>query len=128
MLDSNATRDMIAEVCRELRSQGEKMLDDLKEDLTQRTERALEGLQVNELRSLGVVGEDANACYSAALRNLQAESAQQKLQDMVFAITVLKGKLLFLYVYALHADERTIPALLDRVRTTVAALKEANER
>lgn len=128
MLDSNATRDMIAEVCRELRSQGEKMLDDLKEDLTQRTERALKGLQVNELRSLGVVGEDSNACYSAALRNLQAESAQQKLQDMVFAITVLKGKLLFLYVYALHADERTIPALLDRVRTTVAALKEANER
>jgi hypothetical protein len=128
MLDSLATPDMVAEVCRELRSQGEKMLDGLKEDLTQRTERALKGLQVNELRSLGVVGEDDKACYSAALRNLQAESPQQKLQDMVFAVTVLKGKLLFLYVYALHADDRTIPALLDRVRTTVTALTEANER
>jgi hypothetical protein len=128
MLDSVATRDTVAEVCRELRSQGEKMLDGLREELTQRTERALKGLQVNELRSLGVVGEDSNACYSAALRNLQAESAQQKLQDMVFAVTVLKGKLLFLYVYALHADERTIPALLDRVRTTVTALAAANEK
>ena len=46
---------------------------------------------------------------------------------MVFAVTVLKGKLLFLYVYALHADDRTIPALLDRVRTTVTALAAANE-
>jgi hypothetical protein len=127
MLESVATSDMVAEVCRELRSQGEKMLDGLKDDLTQRTTRALKGLQVNELRSLGVVGEDSNACYSAALRNLQAESAPQKLQDMVFAVTVLKGKLLFLYVYASHTDDRTIPALLDRVRTTVAALAAANE-
>jgi hypothetical protein len=128
MLDSVATPDMVAEVCRELRSQGEKMLDGLKEQLTQRTERALKGLQANELRSLGVVGEDSNACYSAALRNLQAESAQQKLQDMVFAITALKGKLLFLYLYTLHAGDHTIPALLDRVRTTVAALAAANEK
>src|SRR4051812_36414517 len=108
MLDTVATPDMVTEVCRELRSQGEKMLDDLKGDLTQRTERAIKGLQVNELRSLGVVGEDGNACYSAALRNLQAESAQQKLQDLVFAITVLRGKLLFFYVYAPHTDDRTI--------------------
>lgn len=126
MLDTVATPDMVTEVCRELRSQGEKMLDDLKEDLTQRTERALKGLQVNELSSLGVVGEDSHACYSAALRNLQAESAQQKLQDLVFAITVLRGKLLFLYVYAPHRDDRTIPILLDQVRTTVTALTAAN--
>jgi hypothetical protein len=126
MLDSVATPEMVAEVCRELRSQGEKMLDDLKVDLTQRAERALKGLRVNELRSLGVVGEDSSACYSAALRNLEAESAQEKLQDMVFATTVLKGKLLFLYVYAPHRDERTIPHLLDRVRMTITALAAAN--
>lgn len=128
MLDSVATPEMVAEVCRELRTQGEKMLDDLKDDLTQRTERALKGLQVDELRSLGVVGEDEKACYSAALRNQHAESAQQKLQDLVFAITVLKGKLLFLYLYTPHAGDGTIPALLDRIRATVTALAAANEK
>ena len=128
MLDTAAPPGVVAEICGELRRQGEKVLDGMKEDLSQRMERAVKGLQVNELRSLGVVGEDPGACYSAALQNLRVEGGPEKLQHLVFAITVVKGKLLFLYVYGLHMGDHTIPALLDRVRTTVSELAKANEK
>jgi hypothetical protein len=125
-IDSVATADMVTDVCRELRSQGEKMLDEAQGDLTLRTQRALTGLQVSQVRSLGVIGEEANVCYSAVMRNVD-EDGEPRLQDLVFALTVLKGKLLFLYVYAPHADEHAIPVLLDRVRMTVNGLGAANE-
>jgi hypothetical protein len=128
MLDTVAPPGVVAEICSELRRQGEKVLDGMKDDLTDRMERAVKGLQVNELRSLGVVGEDPGACYSAALQNLRVEGGPEKLQHLVFAITVVKGKLLFLYVYGLHTGDHTIPALLDRVRTTVGELAKANEK
>jgi hypothetical protein len=126
VIDAVSTPDVVADVCRELRSQGEKMLDEAQGDLTLRTQSALKGLQVSQVRSLGVIGEEANVCYSAVMRNVDDEG-EPRLQDMVFALTVLKGKLLFLYVYAPHAGEHAIPALLDRVRVTVNALAAANE-
>jgi hypothetical protein len=126
MIDALATPETVADVCRELRSQGERMLDEAQGDLTLRTQRALTGLQVSQVRSLGVIGEEANVCYSAVMRNVDDEG-EARLQDLVFALTMLKGKLLFLYVYAPHADEHAIPALLDRVRVTVNALAAANE-
>src|SRR5215213_8623651 len=126
MIDSVASADMVADVCQELRSQGEKMLDEAQGDLTLRTQRALKGLQVSQLRSLGVIGEEPNVCYSAVMRNVDDEG-EPRLQDLVFALTVLKGKLLFLYLYAPHADDHAIPVLLDRVRMTVGALAAANE-
>jgi hypothetical protein len=128
MIDTVAPPGVVAEICSELRRQGEKVLDGMKDDLSQRMERAVKGLQVNELRSLGVVGEDPDACYSAALQNLRVEGGPEKLQHLVFAITAVKGKLLFLYVYGLHTGDHTIPALLDRVRTTVTELARANEK
>ena len=83
------------------------------------------GIEVGKIRPLGLVGRDENAVYGGFLTS--AKMATEKFRQLgILGITVVKGRLLFSYVYADYENEDTLTALLARAQARVAQLRSDN--
>ena len=91
-----------------------------------RVEEAVRGVQINQVRSLGVVAEDANACYAALVQRLKAETGKEVTIFALFATTFVQGKLVLYYLYSPYRSAQTMTALLAKQKLNVAALLAAN--
>jgi hypothetical protein len=110
--------------CDELRLRGDPSIAVLSPDA--RATRAFEMLKVNQGTFLGIIDEDKLVCYASLLEKSKTESGGEKAQVTVFAITVIKGKVISHYLYAPYAGSETVTPMLAKERATVGRLQRAN--
>jgi hypothetical protein len=127
-MDSAATRnEAVKEVCVSARAEGEKSAAAVATDLNARVDVAVKGAKLNETGFLGVLAEDADACYFGLLLKAHTEgSGDEESQLMISAATVVKGKVIYYNLSTIHHDAATVTAALARHRRNVAALLAAN--
>src|SRR5690242_8596830 len=82
----------LKELCAHLREQGEKMMTDMAPDMKQRVEQAIKKVEVNQMRFLGVVAEDGDACYGAMVQRAKAQTGKDVTVVGLSASAFVKGK------------------------------------
>jgi hypothetical protein len=118
--------EAIKQLCSQQREASEKVVSGIATDMKARIEEAVRGVQLNQVRSLGVVAEDANACYAALVQRFKAETGKDVTIMALFATTFVQGKLVLYYLYSPYRTAQTMPALLAKQKLNVAALLAAN--
>jgi hypothetical protein len=116
----------IGQICQGLRKRGAQRYQDIPIEDVQRLERLADGLLVNEVRFLGVIGEDENGCYSALVEDAQATNGVAKAQAGVYATSLVKGKVVTFYLFAPYGGAETITRLMRTVKATMSDLQLAN--
>jgi hypothetical protein len=81
---------------------------------------------MNETRFIGVLAEDANACYAALIQNIHTEAGTDKTQITAFAITTIKNRSVFAYRFSVYQNPQTVDAVFGKIKADVAALMSAN--
>ena len=118
--------EAIKQLCSQQREASEKVVTGIATDMKARIEEAVRGVQLNQVRSLGVVAEDANACYAALVQRFKAETGKDVTIMALFATTFVQGKLVLYYLYSPYRSAQTMTALLAKQKLNVAALLAAN--
>jgi hypothetical protein len=121
-----ATDALFKETCATLRTEGEQTFSSVKDDVASKMEEAIKNVKVNDQSFAGFLGEDATGCYVAMLQNLQAGNGTKIVQLTLLAITVVKGKFLFVNLYSPYVNSDTVNATLAKLKSTVAAVVAAN--
>jgi hypothetical protein len=80
----------------------------------------------NEVKLLGVVAEEPNACFQALLQNLSVGVGVEKVQITVYGTSVVKGKFIYHYRFGLYDGQPSVARLLDEEKKNVAAFLAAN--
>jgi hypothetical protein len=122
-----APETMIKETCETLRKQGSQIVAQQAPDLKARIEETLKKVKMNEVSFIGVLAEDANACYAAQLQKLQTETGTEKTQIVLIAVAVVKNKNIFVYRMTVYKGPDTAANLLATFKGTIAALYAANK-
>lgn len=120
------SRPYVQTICQTLRETGGQELDQSAPTIKQRFETALKGAQMNEMRFLGVVGQDDTACYFGLLQKLVTEFGDPKTQVDVSAIAFISGKLIYSNLYAVHEGDQTLSELMERQQTSMSRNLRAN--
>lgn len=123
-----APAELIKATCQQLRAQGESAASRMMSDVQKRFDEALTTIKYNESKFLGVLAEEANTCYAALLSRIRAETGTDVAQVGMFAIMVVKGKLVFYYLFAPYVGAPGVTTQLDQLRHNVAALLAANRK
>ena len=118
--------ETVAQTCSTLRQEGNKILENQMPDIKARVESTLSKIKMNETSFLGVLAEDANACYAGLVQKIHTEAGTDKTQITVFAITIVKNKSVFSYRFSVYQNPQTADALLARIRNDVASMMAAN--
>jgi hypothetical protein len=118
--------ETIQQTCATLRAEGDKILSNQIPDIKKRVEATLNKIKMNEANFLGVLAEDANACYAGILQKIHTEANTDKTQITVFAIAIVKTKSVFVYRFAVYTGSDSIDATLVGLKSNVAALYAAN--
>jgi hypothetical protein len=118
---------LIKDSCQILRKQGGQIVANTTADVKAAIEETVKKVKLNEMSFIGVLAEDATACYFAELVKLQADNNSEKTQIALAAITVIKNKTIYVDRYTLYKDRDTAASLLDPLKATVAALYAANK-
>jgi hypothetical protein len=121
-----ANDETFRQTCAALRQQGGRGFVTTKNETKAKMEDAIRQMKVNDQRFAGFLGEDPTACYIALLQKLKAEEGPDVTQLTVLAITMVKGKFLFVNRYAPYVNADSISETLAKLRLTIAALHEAN--
>jgi hypothetical protein len=121
-----APAEVIKATCQQLRAQGEIIATRMVPDIQKRFDEALTAVRYNESKFLGVLGEDSKACYASLLSRIRAENGADVAQVGMFAVTIIKGKPIFYYLFAPYVGAPGITSQLDQLRRNVAALEAAN--
>ena len=83
------------------------------------------GIQVGEMRSLGLVGRDERAVYSGLLSSAKTATEAYR-QVGIAGITAVRGRILICYVYADYENDGTMAAALARAKAQVAQVWSEN--
>lgn len=116
------------EICGALRTQAAQIQKQVDGEIKERVKGLQVGIAVNETRPLGVLGEDATACYSGLLLNLKTNTGETRLIIGVYAITVLNGRLVYLYRFLAEPPEGAVETMLENVKASVADHVALNNR
>jgi len=117
----------IKETCADLRKRGDEITANQLPDLKARIEETLKKVKMNEVRFLGVLAEDADACYAGQLQKLHTEAGTDKTQIVLIAIAVVKNKNIFGYRMTVYKGPDTAANLLGPFKATIGALDAANK-
>ena len=115
-----AAKPYVDTICKTLRESGGEIIAQSAPAVKQRFEQALAGAQMNEVRFLGVVGEDENACYFGLIQKIVTEFGDPKTQVDVSAIAFISGKMVYSNLYAVHEGDFTLGEVFERQKLNVA--------
>jgi hypothetical protein len=118
--------ETVAETCATLRKQGEQILANQLPDIKKRVEAAMSKVKLNETSFLGVLGEEANACYAGLVQKIHTEANTDKTQITAFAISTIKDKSVFTYRFSVYKNPQSVDASLRNIKIDIAALLAAN--
>jgi hypothetical protein len=118
--------ESVREACASYRTEGDSELAKIAPDLTTRLDTAIQGVKFNQPQFLGVLAEDADACYFAMLMKAGTPDGEV-VQAIISATTTVKGKIILYNLYALYHDATTVTTMLARHRSNnIPALLAAN--
>lgn len=106
-------------ICTIMRETGGELMAKSEGEVKKRFEEVLKGAQMNEVRFLGVVGQDDNSCYFGLIQNIITEHGDPKTQVDVSTIAFIKGKMIYSNLYAVHEGDETLTELYERQKTNV---------
>jgi hypothetical protein len=118
----------VKQTCATLRTQGDQLVAEQFPDMKARVESAMEKVKLNNMNFMGVLGEDATACYAALLQKLHTEVGTDKTQVVMIAATVVKNKNVFVYRIAVYANSATVDKGLVNLKADVKRLLAANRK
>lgn len=125
---SNSSRsEWVKARCAKRRAEGEKTLPGMTEDVNARAETARVQARINEMTALGVLWEDAGACYTGMVQKILSEAGGEKTQLSVSAGTIVKGRVVNYILYTDDRDADSLSAALARHKRNIAALLAAND-
>jgi hypothetical protein len=81
---------------------------------------------MNETSFLGVLGQDADACYAGLVQKIHTEANTDKIQITAFAISIVKNRSVFSYRFSVYRNPQTIDETLRKLKIDIAALIAAN--
>jgi hypothetical protein len=119
-------QQIIKQICAATRAQAEKWVAERGPDVNSRIEAALEGVKVNDTSFIGVLAEEPAACYPALLQKMKTQVGTDKTQVAMYAITAVKGTLVYYYVFSPFTGTDTVTGMLATHKKNVAALLAAN--
>ena len=119
--------EVIKATCAQMRAQGERFAANITPDVQKRFDEVMKTVKINETKFLGVLSEDSNVCYAALMQRIRAETGTDIAQAVVFATTLVKGKLVYNYLFAPYVSGQSVTDLLTQLRRNVAALKASNK-
>jgi hypothetical protein len=117
--------DAVKQVCDVIRKKGEQIYADASREASSNIEKVIKGIKADEPLVLGVVAEDAAACYSAAAQKtnyLGTEQTQVWLTAMSAAREFISYNL-----YTAYVSTATVATLLAKHKNNVAAVLRANQ-
>jgi hypothetical protein len=123
---ASANEETFKQTCAALRQQGGRGFANLKTEAKTRMEDSVRQMKVNEQRFAGFLGEEPTACYIALLQKLKGEDGRDVALVIVLAITMVKGKFLFVNRSAPYVNSDSINETWAKLKLTIAALQQAN--
>ena len=125
-LDSSFSADRIAQLCAQTRLEGQKVLGEVEGELGPRIKEIVgEGLKVNEMRFLGVLAEEQAACFAAYVQKISFNEIE-KLQLVIQATILIKGKIVFFYLAGPYEKADALAIMLAKHKANVSLLYAAN--
>jgi hypothetical protein len=118
--------ETVAQTCTTLRDEGNKILANQLPDIKARVESTLSKIKLNETSFLGVLAEDANACYAGLIQKIHTEADTDKTQITAFAVSLIKNKSVFTYRFSVYRNPQTVNVVLGKIKADVRALLIAN--
>ena len=115
---------IIKSVCDIYKKQGNTLLDGLKADIDKRIEEGFANIKLNENKMLGVVKEASDICVVAVAQRLKTEGNTFKDQINVFSVSVLKGRIIFTYLFAPTKDI----SITNKLTKKIIAIKNINQQ
>jgi hypothetical protein len=127
-MDQTVGPDDIMAGCAELRANGEKIIGDVMPGIRSRAEIFMKNVDHIGQQFLGVLDETPGAvCYSAVLNRFKAENGINVVQMTVWAMTVVKERPFYIYVFAPYVDATTMPTALANLKTYYISFVDANK-
>lgn len=117
---------MVADICKEMRAASPTANDAIMSETGNRLEVLMKGVKVNEQKMLGVLEEDEFGCYSGLFQRMRSETGSDKQIAGVFTTTFVKGKIIYINLYAPFAGDDTMQKLLLRQKAIAKRFIEAN--
>jgi hypothetical protein len=127
-IDQTAGPDDIEAGCAELRANGQKIIGDMMPDVRSRAEIFMKNVDHIGQQFLGVLDETpGSVCYSAVLNRFKAENGIYVVQMTLWAMTVVKQRPFYIYVFAPYMDATTMPTALANLKTYYTSFVDANK-
>ena len=114
------------EICGALRKGGDALITGPVDAVRERFNKASDTVKLNETQFVGVVHEDADACYASLLQRIRTEQGADKLILCVYAHVVVRGRLLYMYRYTEGDNYASMVKITDLLRKSVQAHLDAN--
>jgi hypothetical protein len=121
---SGSAIDVVKRSCAEARTQSLDLVEE--KALGDRITSVMKTVKQNEVKLLGVVAEEPNACFEALLQKLSIGDGVEKVQIVVYGTSVVKGKFVYHYRFGLYDGQPSVARLLGEEKKYVAAFLAAN--
>ena len=115
-------------LCDEFRSQGQVILNEIAPETDKRLAAISESIKLNQRRLVGVVDGLDERCYALLLQKIQAENGTTFTQLAVFAPVLVKGRIVFTYLFTRFVESVGSEPAVKRLRAIEAALEQANDQ
>jgi hypothetical protein len=122
----SAPEAAIKDLCDQMRAQADQLMSDVADNIKERAEQAAEHIKFDEMQFLGVVAQEPLVCYAALLQKFKTETGADKAQVTVFGTTVIKGKIVYAYLYAPYVNPDSVTLLLAKQKANIDKLQKAN--
>jgi hypothetical protein len=120
------TRDILEKECAFMKDQTAATVKKMPKDINQRARKLSEVLQLNQGASLGMVAQDKKACYTLTLGKGEDRVGLEKTQIALMSLSIIKGKIIYFYLFAPYNTSMDVQNLLSKHRKDVGALIEVN--
>ncbi len=115
--------ESIKSICDVYKKQGGTMLKNMEKDINKRVQDSFKNVKMNKIQLLGVVKENEEICAVATFQRLKTADGSTKDQINVYSITILKGKLIFSYLFAPNTVD-----VVDQLTDQIVALNKFNQQ
>ena len=119
--------ETIQQTCNTLRAEGDKIPSNQNSDITARLKGAVPKIGLTSSSFIGVLVADPTACYAGLLQKLRTEAGTDRTEVVIFAATIVKNRLVFVYGITPYVDSDSVGRVLAMLKGHVPKLLAANQ-
>jgi hypothetical protein len=113
-------------LCKGMRKQGDATLLPVKDMVADAAKELNTNVAINSTKTIGVVGEDRHACYSALLVGVRTPDNENILMSALIIATVIRGKPIFSAIYHEYKGPETTQRSLEEAKSLAAVFDARN--